>query len=251
MLAHILKPCVVENLSDGDNQQSEMTPNKTCTTFHELNVLWLWAKWYIPPVLVQWQLWSGGDLPCLCDRARCDQWKMRLGLPSSSQTLLNSSLNTCNKREKHFIELFNLKSLLDILAGQQCQSPPTFLNISLCCGVFLFLPWGSSSAGACADAFWSQWVSAYLIKWLSKQTLISGNCSASYSQWGNINFWSGRFWVPSALPGCQKVQLSNPAGIVWENNVDKYDQNVMVASPSSVIVLKQVFRRFPADMEKS
>lgn len=57
----------------------------------------------------------------------------------------NSSLNACKKNEKHFIELFNLKSLLGILADQQCHSPPAFLSFSLHCGLFLFLPWGNWS----------------------------------------------------------------------------------------------------------
>lgn len=52
----------------------------------------------------------------------------------------NSSLNACSKRENHFIELFNLKSLLDILADQRCHSHPTLFSISLCCGVFVSPP---------------------------------------------------------------------------------------------------------------
>ena len=70
---------------------------------------------------------------------------------------LNSSLNACNKREKHFVELFNLNSLLDILA----DSNATLLQLSLIShftvGYFSFSPGeaspADSSAGACADAF--------------------------------------------------------------------------------------------------
>lgn len=55
-----------------------------------------------------------------------------------------------------------------------------------------------------------------------------------------MNFWSGSFWVPSAQPGCQKAQLSNPAGVVWGCSTDKYEQNVGIASPSSVIALSSL-----------
>lgn len=148
-----------------------------------------------------------------------------------------------------------LSLFLDIFADHHCHCPPAFFGIPLGKEVLCFSPGGAgyadSSAGACADAFGSQWASAYLIKWLSKQTVVSGNCTASYSQWENINFWSGSFWVPSAQTGCQKTQLSKRAGIVRGYSMDEYKQNTVVAYPPSVIALIQPFRGLPADIEKN
>lgn len=58
--------------------------------------------------------------------------------------------------------------------------------------------------------------------------------------------------MPSAQPGCQKAQLRNPdLGVVGGHSVAEFEQNMGVASPSSVTALKQPFRRLPAGMGKS
>jgi len=43
VLVHILENCVVENISDRDNQQCKVMLNKSLQI--PMNVLWLWTRW--------------------------------------------------------------------------------------------------------------------------------------------------------------------------------------------------------------
>lgn len=223
-------------------------------------MLWLWTKWYFPPILELIWLERGGDRP-----VGVLVWELVKNLHSGElhQCCLiqvrfysNSSLNASHNRGRCFTELLSLGSL----PWNPCRLAVTFTLLA-----FLSVPladiWGvsvsppgagyaGSTVGACADAFWSLWASAYLSKWLSKQTLISGSCSASCSQRGSINFCSGSFWVPSAQPGCQKVQLSNLAGSVWGYSKAKHRGCFSTLSYCSKAAFQEAFSRHRKSWEQ-
>lgn len=81
----------------------------------------------------------------------------------------NSSLNTSRDRGKHFTELLNLKSLPRHSCRPAMPLSPSFPPYPPAPWGLSVSPWrgagyADSSVGACANAFRSQWASAYLIK---------------------------------------------------------------------------------------